>query len=108
MNRPQFKIYSASKIWHAPEFQRLRDVEGYNIVSRWIDYDNDHPIVAQKDVLWTHCLEDCLDCDLMVIFCKDFDEHQRGVLVEAGHVLAQGKPVYRINDCLQVATAAGD
>jgi nucleoside 2-deoxyribosyltransferase len=100
MNRPQHKIYSASKIWHAPEFQNLRDKDGYNIISRWIDLDNDSDfVVFQKDQLWIQCLEDCLSCDLMIIYCKNFDEQQRGVLVELGHVIGAGKPVYCINDC---------
>tara|TARA_S200002703_G_scaffold151321_1_gene150559 strand:+ start:737 stop:1198 length:462 start_codon:yes stop_codon:yes gene_type:complete len=102
--RNQAKIYSASKVWLAPFFQELRDSEGYNIVSRWIDLDNDSKFVTErKDLLWEMCLEDCIDCDLLICYCREFEENQRGALVEIGHVLALGKPVFCVNDCVTLS-----
>jgi hypothetical protein len=107
MKRPTIKgwdsknptVYAAGKIWHAPIFRSLRGQ--FNINSRWIDLDNDHWIVkSRKDILWQQCLEDSTSADIMVIYCEDETEVQRGVLVEAGMALAAGKYVYLINSCV--------
>ena len=92
-------IYAAAKIWHAPKFQQLRDAYDFDIVSRWIDYGENDPIVQQKDVLWQHCLEDVLKADIMVIYCEDMAEEMRGVIMEAGHAMAVGHRIYCINTC---------
>ena len=89
-------IYAAGKIWYAPIFRDLR--KRFNIISRWIDYSDDHWIVkTRKDILWQHCLEDSTSADMMIIWSGDYDDEQRGVLVELGQALAAGKYVYLIN-----------
>lgn len=89
-------IYAAGKIWHAPIFRALRD--SFNIISRWIDLDDDHWIVkTRKDILWEQCLHDSTSADMMIIWSGTHDEEQRGVLVELGQALAAGKYVYLIN-----------
>ena len=89
-------IYAAGKIWYAPIFRKMR--ETFQINSRWIDYDADHPYVTtRKDILWTHCLEDSMSADMMVIWSGNYADEQRGVLVEMGQALAAGKFVYLIN-----------
>jgi len=96
-------IYVASKVWHAPQWREVRDMvsdSDITITSRWIDYDVRSDIVMnRKDELWQHCLEDIAKADAMMIYCDDFREEQRGVLVEAGHAIALGKPVMCINTC---------
>ena len=37
--------------------------------------------------------------DAMVIYCGDETEQQRGVVMEAGHAMAAGVPIYCINTC---------
>lgn len=109
------KIYVASKVWHAPLWVELRDrmaslsmSSSFDITSRWIDYADDSDIVQnRKGELWQHCLEDIAAADAMIIYCKDFKEEQRGVLVEAGHAMALGKPVICINTC-KTFTPCGD
>jgi len=93
---PYMRIYSAGKIWHSPDFRDLRDNMGYNITANWIDMG------AQADGderIWPHCLRDAANCDLLILYCGDENEEQRGAIVEAGHAMAAGKPVYAIGKC---------
>jgi len=97
-------VYVASKVWHAPAWREHRadlELEGLvHVTSRWIDYADDSDIVQnRKGELWQHCLEDIQSADAMIVYCGRFDEQQRGVLVEAGHAIALGKPVICINTC---------
>ena len=94
-----FKVYGASKIWHAPMWQTMR-AELHNIVSRWIDLTDDNPIVQnQKDVLWRMCFEDVQACDYLVLYSGDEKEEQRGALVELGMAMGMNKPIFAINRC---------
>ena len=97
------KVYVASKVWHAPKWREHLDVfDHFNVgvTSRWVNYADDSDIVQnRKGELWQHCLEDIQRADAMIVYCERFDEQQRGVLVEAGHAIALGKPVICINTC---------
>ena len=97
------KVYVASKVWHAPKWREHLDVfDHFNVgvTSRWVNYADDSDIVQnRKGELWQHCLEDIQKADAMIVYCERFDEQQRGVLVEAGHAIALGKPVICINTC---------
>lgn len=93
---PYMRIYSAGKVWHAPKFRELRDNHGYNIIANWIDFTAS----AEGDFrVWPHCLRDAKNCDLLILYCEDAAEEQRGAIVEAGHAMSAGKPVYCINTC---------
>ena len=94
------KVYTAGKIWHAPKFQYLRDVLGYDVNARWIDLEDSNWIVRKrKDILWQICYEDVRDCDFVLLYCEDMSEEQRGALVEIGMAYAFGKPVYAVGTC---------
>ena len=94
------KVYTAGKIWHAPKFQYLRDVLGYDVNARWIDHEDSNWIVRKrKDILWQICYEDVRDCDFVLLYCEDMSEEQRGALVEIGMAYAFGKPVYAVGTC---------
>ena len=94
------KVYTAGKIWHAPKFQYLRDVLGYDVNARWIDLDDNNWIVRKrKDILWQICYEDVRDCDFVLLYCEDMSEEQRGALVEIGMAYAFQKPVYAVGTC---------
>ena len=94
------KVYTAGKIWHAPKFQYLRDVLGYDVNARWIDLEDSNWIVRKrKDILWQICFEDVRDCDFVLLYCEDMSEEQRGALVEIGMAYAFGKPVYAVGTC---------
>ena len=93
-------VYTAGKIWHAPKFQYLRDVLGYDVNARWIDLEDSNWIVRKrKDILWQICYEDVRDCDFVLLYCEDMSEEQRGALVEIGMAYAFGKPVYAVGTC---------
>ena len=101
------KVYTAGKIWHAPKFQELRDVYGYDVNCRWIDMDDKNPIVKRrKDILWQICFEDVRDCDFVLLYCEDMSEEQRGALVEIGMAYAFGKPVYAVGTCRTIQANA--
>ena len=94
------KVYTAGKIWHAPKFQYLRDVLGYDVNARWIDLEDSNWIVRKrKDILWQICYEDVRDCDFVLLYCEDMSEEQRGALVEIGMAYGFDKPVYAVGTC---------
>ena len=73
---------------------------GFNINARWIDLDENHPIVVyDKPKLWQICYEDVRDCDYVLLYCEDMNEEQRGALVEIGMAFAFNKPVYAVGTC---------
>ena len=100
-------IYSASKIWHSEKWLEMRDQEGFNIISNWINIpcgSKDNPTgakkltTAEKRVLWSECAEEVVKADLLIAYAEEGDE-QRGVLVELGGALSSDTPVYLIGDC---------
>lgn len=98
------KFYTAGKIWHAPKFQRLRDVLGMPVKARWIDLDNNSDFVRnKKDELWKQCYEDIRDSDFVLLYSEDFQEEQRGALVEIGMAYGMGKPVYAVGKSKSIA-----
>jgi nucleoside 2-deoxyribosyltransferase len=101
------KIYSASKIWHAEKWLKLRDKENFNIISKWINIPcgtQENPTGAkklsnlQKRQLWTSCAKEVKHADLLVAYTEE-GENQRGVLVEIGGALSSETPVYLMGDC---------
>ena len=101
------KIYCASKIWHAEKWLKLRDEEGYNIISTWINYPcgtKEKPggalqlNLTQQQTLWENCVQEVNKCDLLIAYAEEGEEH-RGVLVEIGGALAHRHPVFLIGRC---------
>ena len=96
-------FYTAGKVWHNSKFQALR-AEGFGGKARWIDLDNDSDFVLnQKDKLWNLCFEDVRDADFVLFYAEDFNEEQRGALVEIGMAYGFGKTVYAVGRCKTVA-----
>ena len=97
-------FYTAGKIWHAPKFQALRDELMMPVKARWIDLDNDSDFVAnQKGELWNLCYEDVRNSDFVLLYCEDFEEEQRGALVEIGMAYGFNKPVYAVGKCKTIS-----
>ena len=93
-------FYTAGKVWHQFKFQNLRDNLGYPVKARWIDCTDDCDIVQNhKEQLWTMCYEDVRDSDFVLLYCEDFNEEQRGALVELGMAYGFGKSVYAVGSC---------
>lgn len=100
-------FYIAGKIWHAPKFQFLRDSLGFPIQARWIDLKDEDDIVQnRKGDLWELCRADVEASDFLVLYSEDFDEEQRGALVEVGMAYGMGKRVYAIGRCKSIAPNA--
>lgn len=98
------KFYTAGKIWHAPKFQHLRDTLGLPVQARWIDLKDDDDIVQnRKGDLWQLCLEDVTQSDFLLLYSEDWEEEQRGALVELGMAYGAGKRVYAVGRCKSIA-----
>jgi hypothetical protein len=98
------RFYTAGKIWHAPKFQHLRDTLGLPVQARWIDLKNDDDIVRnRKGDLWQLCLEDVTQSDFMLLYSEDWEEEQRGALVELGMAFAAGKHVFAVGRCKSIS-----
>lgn len=90
-------FYTAGKIWHADKFRNLRDVLGLPVKARWIDLEQDSDIVVnRKGDLWQQCYEDVRDSNFVLLYSEDYNEEQRGALVEIGMAYGMGKPVYAV------------
>ena len=98
------RFYTAGKIWHAPKFKHLRDNLGLPVQARWIDLDNESDIVQnRKGDLWQLCLEDVTQSDFLLLYSEDWDEEQRGALVELGMAYGAGKRVYAVGRCKSIS-----
>jgi hypothetical protein len=101
------RFYTAGKIHHAPKFQNLRDNLGLPVQARWIDLKNEDDIVQnRKGDLWQLCLEDVTRSDFLLLYSEDWEEEQRGALVELGMALATGKRVYAVGRCKSISPNA--
>jgi hypothetical protein len=101
------QFYTAGKIWHAPKFQHLRDTLGLPVQARWIDLKDEDDIVRnRKGDLWQLCLEDVTQSDFLLLYSEDWDEEQRGALVELGMAFGSGKRVYAVGRCKSIAPNA--
>jgi nucleoside 2-deoxyribosyltransferase len=101
------RFYVASKIWHAPKIQHLRDTIGMPVQARWIDLKEDDEIVQhRKGDLWQLCLEDVTQSDFLLLYSENFEEEQRGALVELGMAYGAGKRVYAVGRCKSIAPNA--
>jgi hypothetical protein len=94
------KLYTAGKIWHAPKFQDLRDNHKLPVLARWIDVDGESDLVQnRKNDLWQMCYEDVRGSNFVLLYSQDWDEEQRGALVEVGMAFGMNKPVYAVGKC---------
>ena len=93
LNTQDIIIYAAGKGFMGPVFQALTG--DYNINSAWIHWTENNFNLNDKQEIWRHCVENATLCDMTVIYSEP-DHVQCGALVELGHTLAAGKPVYII------------
>lgn len=99
-------FYTAGKIHHATSFRFLRDGYGLPVRARWIDLEDDSDIVQNhKDELWQMCYEDVRDSTFLLLYSRDFEEEQRGALVEIGMAFGMGKRVYSIGKCKSITAS---
>ena len=110
-------IYFAGKIWNNLKGRAIRDEHGFNVQTRWINYEcgvkgqqTGAKIFTEKEKqsLWWTCAEDTTNADMVLVYAEQDDE-MRGALVEMGMAMGasmerikQGKPpipVYVVGTC---------
>lgn len=80
-------------------WRKLRDVDGYLIVSSWIDVvtqplnDNDtKPLHA----IWENITQEVTTAERVIVYAEPDDFPLKGTLVEVGMALAVGTPIYLV------------
>lgn len=95
-------IYIASRA-SLPErseaWRKLRDVDGYLIVSSWIDVvtqplneDDTKPLHA----IWENITQEVTTAERVIVYAEPDDFPLKGTLVEVGMALAVGTPIYLV------------
>jgi hypothetical protein len=88
-------IYVASRA-SLPErpamWRRLRDDEGFDIVSTWIDEAGEGETEDFAD-LWDRISCEIAMADKVVLYAESCDFPLKGALIEAGIAIGMGKPV---------------
>ncbi len=84
------RLYTASKIIHAPKWRELRDVFGFNVISSWIDQAGKG---ETKDMsqLWVNMVDEVKFCDFLLIYKEPQDTELKGAWVELGVALASSR-----------------
>lgn len=95
------KIYIASKAEYRPAWREWR-AKGLTFTSRWIDIDDKYigrtlPPEYDFTELWTHCVEDVVNADVLVLYCASEDV-LKGAILELGVALAMNKPCFVVGD----------
>lgn len=85
------KVYTASRTRHAAKWRAMREA-GVTVVSTWIDEAGPGESTSVSD-LWTRCVREARDADVLLLYVEDGDLPIKGALVEVGAALAAGKPV---------------
>lgn len=98
------RIYIASRA-SLPErpaaWRKLRDVDGYNIVSSWIDsIDKSIEFQSKEDSdllmqsLWLNFTAEIKSSDRLIVYVEPEDFPLKGTLVEVGIAIGAGIPIY--------------
>ena len=89
------RIYIASRASipaRAAEWRRLRDVDGHDITSTWIDEAGPGKTADFGD-LWQRILNEVTSADRLILYVEAADLPLKGAYVEVGMALAAGIPV---------------
>lgn len=89
-------IYFASKVWHAKQWQTLRDA-GVLTVSTWIDEAGEGQ-TADYAELSDRCVAEISRASAVLLYCEP-GEILKGALIEVGVALATGTPVLCVGEC---------
>lgn len=80
-------------------WRKLRDVDGYLIVSSWIDVvtqplnaDDTKPLHA----IWENITQEVTTAERVIVYAEPDDFPLKGTLVEVGMALAVGTPIYLV------------
>lgn len=99
------RIYTASKIRHAPMWRKLRDEHRYNYIltARWIhkadgetDFNDLNKFTPNQIRLgWIEDIQDVRFSDWLIAYMEP-EDHVRGSLVEVGAAIAYGVNVVSV------------
>jgi len=86
-------------------WRKLRDVDGYLIVSSWIDVvtqplnaDDIKPLHA----IWENITQEVTTAERVIVYAEPDDFPLKGTLVEVGMALAVGTPIYLVLPGLEI------
>jgi hypothetical protein len=85
-------IYIASRTYRAARWRRLRDVEGWQITSSWIDEAGagESPDLGN---LWSRVEAEIARSKLLILYVEMEDFPLKGALIEVGMAIASPIPV---------------
>jgi len=92
MVRPN--LYVASKAKYGETWQLLRDVQGWPIISTWID---EYKPGQTEDLseLWDRCVDEAMNADALLVYAES-GETLKGALVEVGVAIGSSVPIYAV------------
>lgn len=99
MKRGTYIASRASLPERSEAWRKLRDVDGYLIVSSWIDVvaqpineDNTKPL----HTIWENITQEVTTAERVIVYAEPDDFPLKGTLVEVGMALAFGTPIYLV------------
>lgn len=99
MKRGTYIASRASLPERSEAWRKLRDVDGYLIVSSWIDVvtqplnaDDIKPLHA----IWENITQEVTTAERVIVYAEPDDFPLKGTLVEVGMALAVGTPIYLV------------
>lgn len=90
------RIYTASKVKHAPLWRTLRE-NGWPVAATWIDEASEGETACYGE-LAARCLREVAQADVLLLYCEA-GETLKGALIEVGAALALGKRVVCVGVC---------
>ncbi len=87
------KVYVASRVSRAEMWRTLRDRDGVNIVSSWID-EAGVGQTASFEELWGRIRREIESCDYFILYAPNEDAAWKGALIETGIAIALEKRVF--------------
>lgn len=99
MKRGTYIASRASLPERSEAWRKLRDVDGYLIVSSWIDVvtqplneDDTKPL----HTIWENITQEVTTAERVVVYAEPDDFPLKGTLVEVGMALAVGTPIFLV------------
>lgn len=99
MKRGTYIASRASLPERSEAWRKLRDVDGYLIVSSWIDVvtqplneDDTKPL----HTIWENITQEVTTAERVIVYAEPDDFPLKGTLVEVGMALAVGTPIYLV------------
>lgn len=99
MKRGTYIASRASLPERSEAWRKLRDIDGYLIVSSWIDVvtqplNSDH--TKPLHAIWENITQEVTTAERVIVYAEADDFPLKGTLVEVGMALAVGTPIYLV------------